>query len=470
MCHLHSTKPRALTAWMLTLTVALTASGVCLTTGTAEAQRYRRQRPCTSCGDTQGGCRSCTPGGGYYAAPGGDPGAMASPHAHYGVPGQSGHLPPEGQPGAGLDATDQLGQQDQFGQQMDPFAAQAQPQAPGDFFAPADTSPTAAQSAAPNMIGDFFGGGAMLSSIHGSHGTVSVAVPSPSGGVVGRIKLAENNNTLPQDRIFFNYSGFKNVPLSPSNVTVQRFTPGVEKTFLQGMASFQIQAPMAATLDSDLIADNGFDAENTEFGNVTVMLKLLLLENYCWSLGTGLGVTVPTADDIHVDLADGTQLVRIQNDSVHLMPFFTAAYTPNDVFFAQGFLQFDFDANGNVVQVDDGGPLARAGKAQDPHFVFVDLAAGAWLYRHQFDRIVTGIAPTIEAHYNRTLQDTDVITSGATRIGSFADDLEVLNVVAGCTFEVGTSTTVTAGYAFPIGAEADRQFDGEGRLFINRFF
>ena len=50
-----------------------------------------------------------------------------------------------------------------------------------------------------------------------------------------------------------------------------------------------------------------------------------------------------------VVLEDGTPLLVIRNDAVHLGPFFGALWTPNERLFSHGFLQCDVASVGNTV-------------------------------------------------------------------------------------------------------------------------
>lgn len=304
---------------------------------------------------------------------------------------------------------------------------------------------------------------------------ILIDVPSPSagGGVVGRIKMAENTSPMPRDRVFFNYSYFNNVPLFPGGVDVNRFTPGFEKTFFDGMASFELAAPFATTLDSDIFTDAATDTSNMEFGNLTMALKALLYRSEYWATSVGLAVAVPTASDIRVQTAAGTPLVRIDNQAVHLMPFIGSLYTPNDRFFAQGFLQFDVDANGNPVYVNTtGAGLERAGRQNGAAFMYSSIGAGYWLYRSPNPYVtgLTGMAGMAELHYNRSLESTDVVTAGNFRIGNRASSIDMLNIVVGSSFWFGHNKSITAAYATPIGNSTDRAFDGEFRLMLNWYF
>ncbi len=296
-------------------------------------------------------------------------------------------------------------------------------------------------------------------------------VPSPaSGGAgVGRQKIAENGSPIPRHRVFVNYSYFDNVPIYAGGVNIHRVVPGFEKTFWDDQLSLEARFPFASTLDSDILVDGFTSRDEILFGNVTLNVKALLLATDRFALAGGLGVALPTADDVTVSQSDGTQFVRIENESVHLMPFIGFLDQPSKRTFVQAFLQIDTDLNGNPVAVNTtgNGPSA-AGRINDVTFLFADLAVGYWMYRSATKQHgIVGIAPTIELHYNRGLQDTDVVQTGGFRIGNFADNVEVVNLVIGSSLEIGRSSRLGLAYATPLGGGTDQQFDGEFRLTYN---
>lgn len=300
-------------------------------------------------------------------------------------------------------------------------------------------------------------------------------VPSPSAGpgvTVGRQKIADNTSPMPRDRVFFNYSYFDNVPLAAGGVNVNRFTPGLEKTFFDGLYSFEARFPFATTLDSNILLDGITNDDGVEFGNVVLYNKLLLHSTPTFALSAGLGITLPTADDLTVSRAEGPRLVEIENESVHLLPFLGALWAPTDRFFVQGFVQFDLDANGNTVLVNSfRNGLVEAGRANDAAFTYVDLGVGYWLYRTEHPgRRLTGVVPMFELHYNRSLEGADVIQSGPFVIGNFASDVQVINATIGTTFLMGRDTTLQVAYGTPIGNSTDHVFDGEMRINLNWYF
>ena len=178
-----------------------------------------------------------------------------------------------------------------------------------------------------------------------------VCIPSPSaGGVVGRVRLSDNNSAMPVDRVFFDYNHFQGVPLVSSGLDVNRFTVGLEKTFNMpvsgALSSVEVRLPMAMTLSSSTISDGPSDMSRAEFGNMAITLKSVFYQSEMLTAAVGLGISVPTADNVEVGLADGTALVLIENRVVHLIPYLAFLYTPDDTFFAHVFVQADL-ANGS---------------------------------------------------------------------------------------------------------------------------
>lgn len=306
--------------------------------------------------------------------------------------------------------------------------------------------------------------------------TTSILIPNPGGGVVGRMKIAENASPMPRDRVFFNYSLFDNVPLHPRGVTVNRFTPGFEKTAPHTHnASVEARFPFASTLSSSILSDGATETGAIEFGNIFVSFKRVLEQTDHWLVSAGLSVSIPTASDLAVSMADGTPLAEIQNRSVRLMPFVAGLATlgEGDRVFAHGFLQFDFDTSGNPVALNlTGSGLSSVGTVQSTNFMYVDMGMGYWVRRpgDHPDAFITSIAPTFEVHMNRSLQPADVISSGPFRIGTPKDAIQLDAFVFGGTVGTAGGSSLTAGYSLPFGNHADQSFDGELRAFWNRSF
>jgi hypothetical protein len=197
------------------------------------------------------------------------------------------------------------------------------------------------------MIGDFFGGGAITLGPAYVEGTQKL-VNAP-GGNCPRFKMADVTSPIPQDRVYFDYDYFHNAELQQPHVDVNAFTPGFEKTFLNGLVSFELRLPMAITLSNNVFTDGTTATSVGEVGNMGMAIKGLLLRRDTFALSGGLALSVPTAGNTQIFLEQGSTgpTAAIVNESVHLMPFLGAPWTPNDRLFAIGY-----------VQVDEAGSLA----------------------------------------------------------------------------------------------------------------
>jgi hypothetical protein len=313
-----------------------------------------------------------------------------------------------------------------------------------------------------------------------------VTVPTPGGTIaaapganIGRQKLSENTSPIPRDRVFVNYNYFNNTPLAPGGVNVNRVTPGFEKTFFDGRMSFEMRTPFATTLDNTVDINGVTNSRDTEFGNLTMYFKALLWQSQKLAFSTGLGVTAPTAQDFaFVD--NGTQVVRVDNESVHLLPFFAVLYTPNPRLFAQAMMQIDVDANGNPVSVsgfdeDAGsftGDMVRIGRPYDYTYMYLDFNVGYWTYlAPNSGRFITGFAPMFEVHVNQTVgaaSATRAVVDGVPWQFTSPGSLTSVNATVGANMILRDRATLTLGYGTPIGGID--QFDGEFRLSFNWLF
>jgi hypothetical protein len=317
-----------------------------------------------------------------------------------------------------------------------------------------------------------------------------VASMIPAGGGVGaapsittgRQKLAENASPIPRDRVFVNYSYFHNTPLAAGGVDVNRVTPGFEKTFFNGNASFELRTPFASTLDSTVDLNGVTNNTNTEFGNMTMYFKYLFYTDSQWALSTGMGIAVPTADDFVVRgqnaAGQNITLTRIENQSVHLLPFIGGVYTPNDRFFVQGLVQIDVDANGNPVTVsgfdsnDFTGVQRSLGRGYDYTYMYLDINAGYWIFQdHGSGRFVTGLAPIAELHLNQSVGGANSVAGGVDGVNwnfQSGGAVSQLNSLVGMTAILRDTSTLTLAYCTPLTTQ--RAFDGEFRLNFNWYF
>lgn len=297
-------------------------------------------------------------------------------------------------------------------------------------------------------------------------------IPGPNvADIVGRVRVQDNNGTIPQDRVFFDYNYFHNVPFTANGIDVNRFTPGVEKTFWNGMGSIDVRVPMGVTYNSNQIIDSVPDTSATEFGNVTLITKFLLTSNDDCALAAGMAVALPTADDFKIYSQTGSEILSIDNDSVHLVPYLAFLYAPrgSDCFF-QSFVTVDVDTNGNPVFGNLGtNDLEELGTWNDQTLVSASGTVGKYLYQNYSRQSrLQAVALVGELHYTATVNEADTVNAGPFLLGNSGYDLSLLNGMFGGHLRFGNST-LTGGYAVPL-TSSDRVFDGELRMFINRFF
>ena len=145
----------------------------------------------------------------------------------------------------------------------------------------------------------------------------TIEIPPGGGLSVKRFKIAENNSPIPRDRYYFDYRFFRDVQGAFGDVS--RFIFGFEKTFLDGLMSFDVRVPFMKTLESEQIAGE-IAGRGSEFGNLAAVWKSVLYTEPGFLMSGGLGVSIPTANDGRLFLLDGTQILVTENESVHFAP------------------------------------------------------------------------------------------------------------------------------------------------------
>ncbi len=330
---------------------------------------------------------------------------------------------------------------------------------------------------APAMFGDFFAGDA----IEADTGVdfLRARLPLAAGG--RRVKISDNNHVIPQDRVFFAYHAFDNAyqvnrspavglpPLITRETSLERYTFGVEKTFLEGLSSVELRIPFGADFDitsPDYVMDSG------RVGNLTIILKSLLLVCDDYAVTAGLGIDTPTGSDVSGALPLLGGAFRVDNTAVHLLPFLGVAWAPNDLYFMQFFTQFDIATNGNDVAVFDPTQVT-VGSLNPQNLVHLDLELGRWLYQCH-GGCVSGIAGVLEFHYTGTLQESDFaggpVAPGFVFFGNPANHYDVWNLTVGLHTEMARGTQLRVGGVFPLSDGDNRFFDSELQLSIIRPF
>jgi len=291
---------------------------------------------------------------------------------------------------------------------------------------------------------------------------ILVNLPS-GGGAVRRVKIAENNSPIPRDRFIFNYNFFNDVIGGIGDVN--RYAVGFEHTLFSENSSVEVVFPMASTLDVDQIA-GGVRSTDTEFGDLTMIFKNLLLDREEFLVSAGFGLTVPTGDDARVFTPSGQQIIDLKHSSTHLLPFLAMLHTYDSGWYWQSFLQLDIDLNGNLISADmTGTNLTSVGVLQDQTLMFVDLGVGYWL--RSPDQGTPAVAATAELHWVSTLQNADTVNAAGLDITSISNRYDVINLSLGASVLVNESFTIRPAMVIPLADGDGQQFDYEAMVQMN---
>ena len=333
---------------------------------------------------------------------------------------------------------------------------------------PCEQDASAAECSTPNMIGDSIAP-TFFNLAAGTGGNT----PTPAAGV-GRFKMADDTSPLPQDRVILDYSYYSGlsygagavaVPATNVRLGVNEFEPGFEKTFFNGAASFQLRAPMSS-----------IDVIGSQFGNLGMALKGLVLSQDDLDVSAGMSMNVPTGPGVNyqltglvppapVILAPG--IVAVKNQSVHLLPFVGALWRPSDQFFAQGYVQVDVDASGDGVVA---GPVAL-GRVYDPTLLYLDLGVGYWLRKDDdCSRFVSGLALIGEIHVNESVGTGGETGAALLALGGMSPHFSLVDVDFGVHLDVGPHSNATFAYVTPLNGGPDRVIDGGLRVLYNYTF
>ena len=167
-----------------------------------------------------------------------------------------------------------------------------------------------------------------------------------------------------------------------------------------------------------------------------------------------------------------TELVRIENEAVILIPYVAVSFSPLDGLFAQLWLSMEFDTNGNPVLVNNGRALSGLGRLHDADYLVADAQIGYWLIRASDDSaMLQGLAPFVELHYNGAVSNGSVLNAGSGFfIGDTGGNFDELNITTGVTARLGEQANLSVGFAAPLRNGNDRTFDYQVGVRFNWFF
>jgi hypothetical protein len=282
------------------------------------------------------------------------------------------------------------------------------------------------------------------------------------------------------DRWIGNYNLFDDVDRIGD---VTRFTFGAERTFDDGLKSFEARISFAHTLSSTQIykvpvGNLPFVTQNLddEFGNLVLTYKQIVRPLDDGIVTAGIGISLPTADDqflFNQNAADPILLMKVHNDAVHLMPFIAFMRQPNDKLMIQGFAQVDFATSANPVLIRTSagsGPLTNAAKIEAVPLLFLDLGL-AYKWIENREGLINAVTPLLELHYSLGMRKRDQLQFDQNEPSVFnfetSGRISVLNLTAGASLQMGDSIFVRPAVSIPLSNGAGASYDYEFGVHVN---
>ncbi len=399
------------------------------------------------------------------------------------------------------------------------------------FSNPAAAGALTGLASVPYMIGDTNAG-----TCFSLRGVVDADIGHPTL-TCSRLNISENNAALPTDRFYYSYRHFHNstqlrVYQFIEEYNIDRHVLGFEKTAADGLVSLEVRLPIVERLRSDVISivdpertgivDLVSDEEReVGLGNVSLIGKTLLLQNRDFVWSAGLGVTLPTAEDVRYrlgnrvsvpnDLVPGLVAINTsvfdllyENETVYLSPFTAWYWQPNrSRWFHQGFLQVEVAANPSTLNAEVAGFSDFTFNGVDAGFNFfntpgagpvevdvfaqtlmrLNLGVGYELLRPDARRTVSTARALFEMHYTTTVQEANrsllplqqfgagvgTVFPQFAQVGNAENRTDILNAAVGLSAGVGPMYVTNAVVA-PLKDGPDRGFDFEYNLQVQWLF
>lgn len=347
--------------------------------------------------------------------------------------------------------------------------------------------------------GNFFGTSGAVTLSNDDQGLARFSGDILAAGGNSRFNIADNNKSLPQNRVFSDYRHFNNAVATfasgpgfatPTFVRRQNFDSflfGVEKTLDEDeLISVEVRIPFSGNAD---INQPGYVASAGEFGNIPITWKqaILLEDSYCLAVGSTL--ITPTGGDVTGQVAGNP--FSVKNEAWHLAPFIGGIVMPQfagpDEDFYSGIPGFtsllnrtSFQAFGSVdFALNDQGvvvPGTLPGGFREPTLMFLSSAVVVNLFDNVTAKHLTRLDGSVELHYAKNIGGGSSFTSNSSP-GSllFSQNRikDLLNLTAGVSAEIHRNTRIQVAAVAPLASSNafnHRAFDGELIVSINRFF
>jgi hypothetical protein len=297
----------------------------------------------------------------------------------------------------------------------------------------------------------------------------NLQIPAAGALSIRRMYVAQNNSPIPRNRVFFDYRLFNKTQFNQGDVSW--YTLGVEKTFNAQMGSVQVQLPFAYTIDNEVFEDD-VTTKSTQFGNVNFTFKYILWGNERWLFSGGAGLSVPTGPDTRVFLADGTEVMVIDNDALHVQPFLGGLWLPEQHFFVETIVSADFDPRGNNVRGNiNGGRLPSIGEYRSATLLMADVAAGYWVYTNpSFRAALQGISLVAELNYQTTLENADSVSGNGLTLVGVTRSFDTLATTLGVHAYLFNQLALSGGVGLPLSSGDNKQYDLNAIFLANWHF
>lgn len=281
----------------------------------------------------------------------------------------------------------------------------------------------------PNMLGDQIGFyyQRRFSSFTSFSSSSSSSLLSRLGDPIvsrGGLKVADNESAMPTDRVFFDYNYYDRVF---GAVNLDQEIIGFEKTFLGGDASFEMRVPFFQ-------ATGGGALDQSDVGDLTMILKYAFYRDRQNALAAGLAVTVPTGPSLPTvgtftfnpvtgtfSMTPGTNV----NDTI-IQPWLGFLVSSGS-WFAQGFSELMV-------------PTIR----NDVTAWFNDIQVGYWMMDGYNYGVVSNVAPVLELHLTSPLDHQVISTSQDVQVPT------ILDLTVGALVEFNHRSVLQIGIATPL--------------------
>ena len=321
-------------------------------------------------------------------------------------------------------------------------------------------------------IGDFFSGSGAIAITGGISGQPTTI---PIAGGDRRSKVSDHFSPIPVNRTYFSYHNFGDAvrDVNGNQGDVKRFTFGVERKFLNDNASFEIRIPFVHGLDSTQTETGSQNfGSGTEFGNLSLATKLLLLQTQRSAVSAGVATILPTAGDAEIQDTGGFTALAIENEAVDIIPFLAFHRRPSQNSWMTLTTQLDFNLTGNTFIADPETQFESRGVFNDQNLFSVDFSTGRWIYNdvERGDRFLRGVAAIFELHYTTTINDSDEIDFGNLVVSNPFNRTDTLNSTLGLRMQLRERTFATIAGVFPLRRGEDLPFENELNFNLSRLF